>query len=219
MPLVRVAVPADIRPGQPFLVNADSGVFHFTCPPNVAEGGHVLVDVPAAPPEPVQPAAEGSSSLVNWSAPRKPSIGSSSPMRANGKAENLLDDAGYACCGGGSLRFASFGGRASRFPHWVVFDMGSSVAGQLVAGAEVLPFSKHSSPTRMSLHASDGGDAWRPLCVIEATAPWSAARRWSWDPGRAASGRYLRLTFESTFNGDAPTISHVLLFPPSRVCV
>ena len=86
------------------------------------------------------------------------------------------------------------------------------------------------SPKTMVVETSDGmnpdSGPWRPVASLSADAAWGesvawarvsepdpAVKQWSWAPMKL--GRYLRLTFTSSFNGDAPTMYYTFFYPPS----
>ena len=138
-------------------------------------------------------------------------------MDGNGRLSNITSR------GGG---FANFGGRSDGhgcFPHWALFE---GCEGRLVAGVEMKAYVAGESPKTMTVETSDGKKGpWRPVASLSADAAWGedvpwarvsepdpAVKHWSWAPMKL--GRYLRLTFTSSFNGDAPTMYHTFFYPP-----
>jgi hypothetical protein len=100
-----------------------------------------------------------------------------------------------------------------------------------VAGVEMKAYVAGESPKTMTVETSDGKKGpWRPVASLSADAAWGedvpwarvsepdpAAKHWSWAPMKL--GRYLRLTFTSSFNGDAPTMYHTFFYPPVPTAV
>ena len=138
-------------------------------------------------------------------------------MDDNGPLSNITSR------GGG---FANFGGRSDGhgcFPHWALFE---GCEGRLVAGVEMKAYVAGESPKTMTVETSDGKKGpWRPVASLSADAAWGedvpwarvsepdpAVKHWSWAPMKLC--RYLRLTFTSSFNGDAPTMYHTFFYPP-----
>ena len=143
-------------------------------------------------------------------------------MDGNGRLSNITSR------GGG---FANFGGRSGGhgcFPHWALFE---GCEGRLVAGVEMKAYVAGESPKTMTVETSDGKKGpWRPVASLSADAAWGedvpwarvsepdpAVKHWSWAPMKL--GRYLRLTFTSSFNGDAPTMYHTFFYPPVPTAV
>ena len=143
-------------------------------------------------------------------------------MDDNGPLSNITSR------GGG---FANFGGRSDGhgcFPHWALFE---GCEGRLVAGVEMKAYVAGESPKTMTVETSDGKKGpWRPVASLSADAAWGedvpwarvsepdpAVKHWSWAPMKL--GRYLRLTFTSSFNGDAPTMYHTFFYPPVPTAV
>ena len=165
--------------------------------------------------------SSGRSALVDWDSPLKLRAVKSSPMDGNGPLHNITER------GGG---FANFGGRSGGhgcFPHWVIFE---GCEGLPVAGVEMKAYVAGESPKTMVVETSDGmnpdSGPWRPVASLSADAAWGesvawarvsepdpAVKQWSWAPMKL--GRYLRLTFTSSFNGDAPTMYYTFFYPPS----
>ena len=98
-------------------------------------------------------------------------------------------------------------------------------------GVEMKAYVAGESPKTMTVETSDGKKGpWRPVASLSADAAWGedvpwarvsepdpAVKHWSWAPKKL--GRYLRLTFTSSFNGDAPTMYHTFFYPPVPTAV
>ncbi|CAE7266798.1 unnamed protein product [Symbiodinium natans] len=127
----------------------------------------------------------------------------SSPTHSNGPIQNLLDAS--------SDTYANFGGPDWSFPTWVVFDLHSTIQ---VAGLEMKAANAVESPKLFAISFSDDSTAgpWQPVDTFRIHAEWNGVKRWPFAGSYA--GRFWKLSFLETFDGAAPTINYVRLYPP-----